>query len=176
MRHSFLIRSGTNSKSEKLPTKTIQYLPVSVRVEGKRIALAELIVGPNQDAENARQRLKELLADNGYSAETPEYPKITEQDSAAFCAANGLAGDGWYRKTHNIIVDQFGGDVKRGGISLTEILTIGAKDDLRLGRMSLRRRQRLLVAVSSMITWRVVHCCARPTPGRRTSLKWCSTV
>lgn len=56
--------------------KTLRYLPVPVRVEGKRIALAEVIIGPNQNAEDARERLAALLAGNGYVPECPEYPDI----------------------------------------------------------------------------------------------------
>lgn len=56
--------------------KTIRFLPVAVRANGKRIALAEIIVGPNQNFEEARQRLIRLLADSGYSPDQMEFPEI----------------------------------------------------------------------------------------------------
>jgi hypothetical protein len=57
--------------------KTIRFLPVAVRANSKRIALAEIIVGPNQNCEEARQRLIRLLAECGYEIGQMEYPEIT---------------------------------------------------------------------------------------------------
>jgi hypothetical protein len=56
--------------------KTIRYLPVLVRDNGKRIAFAEIITGPNQNAANAHERLKGLLAEQGYEVRGLEYPEI----------------------------------------------------------------------------------------------------
>jgi len=60
--------------------KTIRYLPVSVRTQGNLIALAELTAGPNQNASEASERLKALLAKNGYTPPIPEYPQITASE------------------------------------------------------------------------------------------------
>ena len=57
--------------------RTIRYLPILVREEGKRIAFAEVIIGPNQDIEGARTRLKEILANNRYRVGDIEYPAIS---------------------------------------------------------------------------------------------------
>jgi len=57
--------------------KTIRYLPINVREQGRRIAFAEVIVGPNQDSEEARGRLIRLLNDTGYTVGNMEYPSIT---------------------------------------------------------------------------------------------------
>lgn len=56
--------------------KGVRYLPTVVRADGKKIALAEVVVGPNQDFEDARQRLIKTLADCGYEIGTMEYPTI----------------------------------------------------------------------------------------------------
>jgi hypothetical protein len=53
------------------------YLPIPVRADGKRIALSEVIIGPNRNAEDTREQLKTLLADSGYRIDDMEYPKIT---------------------------------------------------------------------------------------------------
>jgi hypothetical protein len=57
--------------------KQIRYLSVSLRTEGKLIALDEIIIGANQDGEEAREHLKSLLSTKGYIAGTIEYPRIT---------------------------------------------------------------------------------------------------
>ena len=64
-------------KGRQSAGKTQRYLSVSVRAEGKRIALAEIMVGPNQNVDDVREGLEVLLAENGYTTESPEYPKIT---------------------------------------------------------------------------------------------------
>jgi DUF2971 family protein len=56
--------------------KTVRYLPVTVRDNGKRIAFAEIITGPNQDAANAHERLRLLLEQRGYAVGDLEYPEI----------------------------------------------------------------------------------------------------
>lgn len=54
-----------------------KYIPVSVRSEGKLIALAEIIIGPNRNFESSRGELQEYLAEIGYRPDTIEYPQIT---------------------------------------------------------------------------------------------------
>ncbi|MGC2551693.1 MAG: hypothetical protein WA437_15610, partial [Candidatus Sulfotelmatobacter sp.] len=54
-----------------------RYIPVSVRSEGKLIALAEIIIGPNRNFESSRGELQEYLAEIGYRPDTIEYPQIT---------------------------------------------------------------------------------------------------
>jgi hypothetical protein len=57
--------------------KVIRYLPVSVRANGKLIALDEIIIGANQNSEETREQLKTLLAAKGYEVGSVEYPRIT---------------------------------------------------------------------------------------------------
>jgi hypothetical protein len=52
------------------------WLPTAVRAGGKKIALAEIIVGPNQEFEEAAKRINELLTSAGYLPGEMEYPKI----------------------------------------------------------------------------------------------------
>ncbi len=64
--------------------KVIRYLPVSVRADAKLIALDEIIIGANQNTQEAREQLKALLADKGYTEGTVEYPRFT---------VSGIRGD-----------------------------------------------------------------------------------
>ena len=57
--------------------KAILYLPVVLRAPGKRIALAEVIIGPNQNVEEASLRITKLLAEASYKVGDIEYPEIT---------------------------------------------------------------------------------------------------
>jgi hypothetical protein len=63
-------------KKRESAGKTIRYLPLFVRTGGKRIALSEITIGPNQTAEEAREGLTGLLARSNYRPDCPEYPKI----------------------------------------------------------------------------------------------------
>lgn len=63
---------GTRLSGER----TIRYLPVTMRDEGKPIALAEIIIGPIQNLGEARERVNHLLTAIGYSG--TEYPTIAE--------------------------------------------------------------------------------------------------
>lgn len=67
--------------------KVVRYLTSAVRANGRKIALAEIIIGPNQDAEEARQRLNRLLADMGYEVGQMEYPEITASKVVPWSAA-----------------------------------------------------------------------------------------
>jgi hypothetical protein len=62
--------------------KTIRYLPTVVRANGKRIALAEIIIGPNQDFSPCAERVRELLAATGYAVGAMEYPEINHSGIA----------------------------------------------------------------------------------------------
>lgn len=76
-RHVTLVpRSSNLLQSRVAGGRTIEYLPVFLRRDRKRIALAELLIGPNRDAEKTRQDLQRLLADNGYEDGSIEYPTI----------------------------------------------------------------------------------------------------
>lgn len=57
--------------------KVIRYLTSPVRANGRKMALAEIIIGPNQDADEARQRLSQLLVECGYEIGQMEYPETT---------------------------------------------------------------------------------------------------
>src|SRR5437879_3749684 len=48
------------------PQGVIRYLPVFVRKDARPVALAEVLIGPNQDAEAARENLMSLLKSAGY--------------------------------------------------------------------------------------------------------------
>jgi hypothetical protein len=54
----------------------IRYLPVLVRAEEKRISLAEITIGANQDAKRAHAQVKLILAKSGYAPNMSEYPQI----------------------------------------------------------------------------------------------------
>jgi hypothetical protein len=64
--------------------KVVRYLPVSLRADGKLIALDEIIIGANQDAAEAREQLENLLAAKGYTVGSIEYPRITVSSTSAF--------------------------------------------------------------------------------------------
>jgi hypothetical protein len=83
-------RSGISLEERVAPDGVKRYLPVSVRTEGKLIALAEIIVGSNRDFEESRQELEKYLAEIGYKRDEMEYPQITvsvvpSQTSATVC-------------------------------------------------------------------------------------------
>jgi hypothetical protein len=63
-------------KQRESAGKTISYLPVSLRRDGRRLAFAEILIGPNCSAEKTRQELQKLLARNGYERGSLEYPTI----------------------------------------------------------------------------------------------------
>jgi hypothetical protein len=69
--------SRTTQGERRSGEKTIRYLPVRVRPLWKRIAFAEIILGPNQNSATGGTRLMQLLADNGYTAGEMEFPNIT---------------------------------------------------------------------------------------------------
>lgn len=68
--------AGDQSRERQSGGKTIRYLPVELRDNEKRIAFAEIITGPNQDAANGHERLKLLLEQRGYAVGDLEYPEI----------------------------------------------------------------------------------------------------
>jgi Protein of unknown function (DUF2971) len=57
--------------------REIRYLPVSLRTDGKLIALAEIIVGSKQDFDQIREQFEALLASKDYVKGSIEYPEIT---------------------------------------------------------------------------------------------------
>jgi hypothetical protein len=74
-----LVRQNSNIRLKERGTggKVIRYLPVPVRVEGRRIALSEIIIGSNREVEDSRDQLEEFLAAQGYKVGDIEYPEIT---------------------------------------------------------------------------------------------------
>jgi hypothetical protein len=58
--------------------KVRQYIPTVVRAGGNKIALSEVMVGPNKEFKSAVQRVREILAVCGYTVDEMEYPKITQ--------------------------------------------------------------------------------------------------
>src|SRR5207253_7273560 len=90
VRHVTFTRSATNVEFRErtsITGKVIRYLPVSVRADGKLIALDEIIIGPNQNAEEARVQLETLLAAKGYTVGSAEYPKFTASSVPVFSEA-----------------------------------------------------------------------------------------
>lgn len=57
--------------------KEIRYVPVSLRSDGKLIALDEIIIGANQNCDEAREQIKGVLASKNYVEGTIEYPRFT---------------------------------------------------------------------------------------------------
>ncbi len=78
--------------------KEIRYLPVSLRADGKLIALDEIIIGADQDFDEVRKQFEGVLASKGYVEGSIEYPKFTpssasslrEQDEAPLCNGSDL--------------------------------------------------------------------------------------
>jgi len=64
------VRTGTDRKE-------IRYLPVSLRADGKLIALDEIIIGTAQDFDDLRTQFEMLLRAKGYIEGSIEYPRIT---------------------------------------------------------------------------------------------------
>jgi hypothetical protein len=62
--------------------KRIRYIEVPVRRSGKRIALAEVIIGPNQYGDLGRQKVTQILHAAGYTPGDAEYPEISISDQA----------------------------------------------------------------------------------------------
>jgi hypothetical protein len=56
--------------------KKIRYLPVSLRAEGKLIALDEIIIGAQQDFGDARKQFETVLESKGYVTSSIEYPRF----------------------------------------------------------------------------------------------------
>jgi hypothetical protein len=79
VRHVTLVPPGSASQLRQRETSsgTKRYLPVRVRTEGKQIALAEILIGPNRDAEKTRRDLEDLLFRCGYKVGSEEYPVIS---------------------------------------------------------------------------------------------------
>ena len=80
VRHVTFLRDEASArpKERKRGDKTIRYLDdVELRVGGKQLAFAEIIIGPNQDIPETQSRLTVLLEEAGYKVGTFEYPAIT---------------------------------------------------------------------------------------------------
>ena len=67
-------------KEREAGGRTIRYLPVSLRDSGKQIVFAEIITGPNQNVEVARERLNYVLSQAGYGLGDLEYPEIVASE------------------------------------------------------------------------------------------------
>ena len=75
-RHVTMVHMGADVKPQERERdgKTIRYLPVLVRAG--RIAFAEIVIGPNQDAKASEERLKKVLEAAGYKPGDMEHPAI----------------------------------------------------------------------------------------------------
>ena len=78
VRHATLVPHASRSqlKERKSAEQVKQYLPVTVRADGKRIAFSEIIIGPNRSVEETREQLAQLLKEAGYKDHEEEYPEI----------------------------------------------------------------------------------------------------
>ena len=86
-RHVTLVpsKSGIQLKQRETPDGTKLCLPVLVRADGKRIALAEILIGPNRDAEETQRELTVLLSTCGYQVGSAEYPAISLSAIPPWC-------------------------------------------------------------------------------------------
>jgi len=67
-RHVTLVPHSATDQLKQRPSADGMkvYLPVLVRASGRRIAFAEILIGPNRTAESTREELEKLLAESGY--------------------------------------------------------------------------------------------------------------
>ena len=81
-RHVTMVHMGADVKPQERERdgKTIRYLPVLVR--RGRIAFAEIVIGPNRDAQAAEEHLKKVLEAAGYKPGDLEYPAIVPSSLA----------------------------------------------------------------------------------------------
>jgi hypothetical protein len=80
IRHATLIRDGANIRPKERirDGKVIRYLDdVELRTAGKKLAFAEIMIGPNQNPEEANARVVALLEEAGYKLGRLEYPEVT---------------------------------------------------------------------------------------------------
>jgi hypothetical protein len=87
VRHvTFARREANIQPGERISAagKVIRYLPISLRADGKLIALDEIIIGPNCVVDDSRAQLEVLLAEKGYIAGSVEYPRITASNVPSF--------------------------------------------------------------------------------------------
>jgi hypothetical protein len=56
--------------------RDIEYLDVPMRSNGLRIAFEKIVIGPTQDGDQAKVRLRDILLAAGYREGTPEWPEI----------------------------------------------------------------------------------------------------
>jgi hypothetical protein len=79
-RHITIFRDGVEANPKELTTSdggTKRYLDhIDLRQDGKQLAFAEIIIGPNQDAEQAKKTLLNILEKVHYVPGSPEYPEI----------------------------------------------------------------------------------------------------
>jgi hypothetical protein len=78
------LRDITKAKQYEQVANGRRYIPMPVRAAGKRIAFAEILMGPNQDTDVARSRIEHLLKSHGYAASDFEYPTILRSAVAHF--------------------------------------------------------------------------------------------
>ncbi len=92
-RHVTIFRDGVEAKPKERTNsegKTIRFLDdITLRLDGKKLAFAEIIIGPNQDAEAAKKRLQGILERANYVPGSPEYPEITVSTPKALASPAG---------------------------------------------------------------------------------------
>jgi hypothetical protein len=79
-RHITIFRDGVQANPKERTNsegKKIRYLDdITLRLNGKQLAFAEIIIGQNQDAEQAQKTLLNILEKAHYVPGSPEYPEI----------------------------------------------------------------------------------------------------
>jgi hypothetical protein len=77
-RHATLVPHASRAQLKERASagQVKQYLPITVRAGGKRIAFSEIIIGPNRSVEETREQLTQLLKEAGYKEGDEEYPEI----------------------------------------------------------------------------------------------------
>lgn len=84
-RHVTIIRDGVGFELQKRMRdgKEVRFLSnIALRESGKLLAFAEIIIGPNQDTNKAKEELTELLKAAGYIPNTLEYPTFAVSELA----------------------------------------------------------------------------------------------
>ncbi len=65
-------------KRTRADGQEVRYIELPLRAQGRRLALSEVILGPDQDPDDARKRATTLLQQCGYSLVGTDAPAITQ--------------------------------------------------------------------------------------------------
>jgi hypothetical protein len=79
VRRIILVNEGATLNPEQRLNDSgqlVRYIDLPVRRQDRRIAFSEILIGPNQDQSDGRQKIVRILKDAGYEVTYPEYPAI----------------------------------------------------------------------------------------------------